>query len=111
MVIKGRFLYSYKQKQRYENPTEEIDLLFFNRLKLSRSHKTHIKLYSGSESRVLIAPTIDIANEWIDALATTMNNCVDNLPHKNEDEKYNEYSQQTNDTLNDSVCHILRIYI
>eukprot|EP01084_Bolivina_argentea_P009880 18440_1 len=101
MVIKGRFLYSYKEKQRYQDPTEEIDLLFFNRLKLSRSHKTHIKLYSGTESRILIAPTIDIANDWIDALATAMNAAVNNLPH-NEDEKYDEYSQ-TADTVNDSV--------
>ena len=67
MVLKGMHLYSYKEMQNYEDPTEIFDLKMYRTAKMCRNGKTgQFELISiKQERRVFIASSKNEMNEWM----------------------------------------------
>lgn len=67
MVLKGTHLYSYKEMQTYEDPTEVFDLKLYRTAKMCRNGKLgQFELISmKQERRVFIASSKNEMNEWI----------------------------------------------
>ena len=67
MVLKGKYLYSYKEIQVYEDPTETFDLKLYRTAKMCRNGKAfQFELISiKQERRVFIAANKIEMNDWI----------------------------------------------